>query len=256
MLLTSTVPCFYRLLGRRGRLALAAGVLGLLTWQPAQAQVAAPSRGCDVRLLRVTATSMELQFGAALPGQGRVVAMALTPSGVPVPLGATNNSFYAANPVFGKGDAVGKGYAVYCGPGNTVTVTGLLPSSTYYIASAEYNTDGTSIAYNLNGNSISTTTPAGSPLATTLATTRRIDVYPNPGTRQQVQLALQGYEHTPLRLSLTDALGCTLLTQTLTPTHSSYSVPLALPATAAAGTYVLTLAGAEEVIHQKIVLLD
>ncbi|WP_426061119.1 T9SS type A sorting domain-containing protein [Hymenobacter sp. B1770] len=133
---------------------LAAG----LSFGKAQAQVVAPSRGGEVSILDVTATTIELEFGTSGTGQGRVVAMAATPGGMPVPLVAANGQFYAGHAHYGQGSTLGSGHVVYNGTGHTATVTGLRPGTYYYITNAEYNSDGTSIAYHTRGTSVSVAT--------------------------------------------------------------------------------------------------
>jgi hypothetical protein len=130
-------------------LMLAAGLPG----RTALAQVVAPTQGGDVSAVRVTATTMELSFGDGGNGQGRVVAMAATKSGMPVPLAATDGQFYTASSIYSQGSSLGRGYAVYNGTGNSVLVTGLQPNTYYYLVNAEYNTDGSTIAYNTRGTS-------------------------------------------------------------------------------------------------------
>ena len=136
-------------------------LVALLHNHIALAQVAAPSQGGEVGLVLVTATTMELTFGTTGNGQGRVVAIAALSDGRPVPLGATDNTVYTANPSYGKGSTLESGYVIYSGSQHSVTVNGLTPNTYYYIASSEYNTDGTSIAYNTRGTSMSTSTRSG-----------------------------------------------------------------------------------------------
>ncbi len=126
-------------------LCLAAG----LPFRAALAQATAPSQGGEVNIVRATATTMELTFGTSGTGQGRLVAIAASDGGMPVPLAATNDTFYNADATYGQGAAVGAGYVVYNGTG--------------YSADAEYNTDGSSIAYNTYGISISTATRSAPP---------------------------------------------------------------------------------------------
>lgn len=141
-------------------LTLAAG----LSWQGARAQATAPSQGGEVSPVRITATTMELSFGTLGNGQGRMVAIAITPNGMPVPLAAANGTFYPANAVFGQGSTLGQGFVVYNGPDHSVTVTGLQPNTRYYLTNAEYNADGASIAYNTHSSSTSVST-AAAPIA-------------------------------------------------------------------------------------------
>ncbi|MFC7670366.1 hypothetical protein ACFQT0_25610 [Hymenobacter humi] len=129
----------------------------------AQAQVAAPSQGGTVSIVRVTASTMDLEFGASGTGQGRVVAMAPTVGGMPVPLVAADGRFYTGNAAFGQGTALGAGHVVYSGTGHSATVTGLQPNTYYYITNAEYNASGASIAYNTRGTSIAMATRSAPP---------------------------------------------------------------------------------------------
>jgi hypothetical protein len=101
---------------------------------------------------------MELEFGNSGTGQGRVVAMAPTPGGMPVPLAAADGHFYIGNTALGQGTALGSGHVVYSGTGHSATITGLKPDTYYYITNAEYNAAGSSIAYNTRGTSISMAT--------------------------------------------------------------------------------------------------
>jgi FlaG/FlaF family flagellin (archaellin) len=137
-------------------LALAAGLPG----RTALAQVVAPSRGGEVGAVRITATTMELTFGTTGTGQGRVLAIAVAPGGMPVALAAVDGKFYNGSPVYAQGDALGDGYAIYSGADTTITVTGLQPRTSYYLTDAEYNTDGTTIVYNVHGTSTVLTTSA------------------------------------------------------------------------------------------------
>lgn len=130
------------------------------------AQVVAPSEGGYVKLEAATATTMQLSFGGK--GQGRVVAIALSPQGYPVPLAAVDNTFYTANTTYSQGSPLGKGFAIYNGSGTTVVVQGLRPNTNYYITDAEYNTDGQGIAYNTQGTSIIATTRATDPMVAPL----------------------------------------------------------------------------------------
>jgi len=137
-------------------------LVALLYNHTALAQVVAPSQGGEVGLVLVTTTTMELSFGTSGTGQGRVVAIAATSGGMPVPLAATDDTFYTANSAYGQGGQLGQGYVIYNGTGNSTTVTGLKPNTYYYVTDAEYNTDGNSIAYNTYGISMSASTKAAS----------------------------------------------------------------------------------------------
>lgn len=235
-----------------------AATLLLFSAHLAQAQVAAPSRGGEVNVTAVTATTMELRFGMLGTGQGRAVAVAAIPDGAPVPLGAADGTFYIGNPVYGQGSVIGKGYIVYCGPEHTATITGLKPGTKYFITNAEYNTDGVSIAYNILGSSIAVATrpTTATALATTPGADRRVEVYPNPSTSQAVSLEVQGYANEPLALRLTDVLGRPVWEQALTPTVANYQAPLPLPASLAAGTYLLTVAGSSGQLQKRLTITE
>ena len=148
-------------------LNLTAGLFGRSAW----AQVAAPSQGGEVGVVYTTATTMELSFGTTGTGQGRVVAIAEAPRGMPVPLTAVDNQFYAAATCYGQGSPLGKGYVVYNGTGHSVVVSGLSPNTFYYVTNADFNADANNIAYNTNGVSMSTATRSGAtPLPVELTT--------------------------------------------------------------------------------------
>jgi hypothetical protein len=132
--------------------------------QRVSAQVSAPSQGGGVNVIRATATTMELEFGINGTGQGRVVAIAATKSGMPVPLPVTDGQRYQAATTYGEGAQVGRGFVVYSGEKHSATITGLKPNTYYYIMNAEYNADSTSISYNARGTSIATATKDMSPL--------------------------------------------------------------------------------------------
>ncbi len=133
---------------------VAAGLSG----RSARAQVVAPSQGGEVGIVYTTATTMELSFGTTGTGQGRVVAIAEAPGGMPVPLTAADGQFYTAATCYGQGSPLGSGYVVYNGTGHSVVVSGLSPNTFYYVTNAEYNADPQSIAYNTEGISMSTAT--------------------------------------------------------------------------------------------------
>jgi hypothetical protein len=337
-------------------LTLAASLPG----RNALAQVVAPTQGGEVSVVRVTATTMELSFGNTGNGQGRVLAIAETSWGMPVPLAVVDGQFYKASATYGQGSPLNSGYVLYSGTGHSITVTGLKPSTAYYFTNAEYNADGSTILYNVRGTSMSTATssaptpapvtlaPAPTPLPVELtsftgtvdtnnlatlrwttasernsayfalerspdgtafteigrvaaATTsiktlayqwldpqrllrtayyrlrqvdndgtvhysrvvtltptpsiaRLLEVYPNPSAGQTMQLLLNGYDGETLSLRLVDALGRTVMTQTLAPVNAHYLAPLDLPKGLATGTYVLTLAGSNSPVQKRIVV--
>jgi hypothetical protein len=329
-------------------LALATGLPG----RTALAQVVAPTQGGGVNIIRATATTMELRFGAMGNGQGRVLAVA--ESDMPVSFTVVDGQFYTGNSIYGQGSKLDNGYVVYSGPEHSITVTGLKPSTSYYFANAEYNTDGTNILYNVHGTTMSTATqsapatPAPTPLpvelisftgavdASSIASlhwstasernsayfalersadgitfaeagrvaaatasnqtliyqwvdpqrllaptyyrlrqvdndgkahyssvitlapasriARLIEVYPNPSAGQAIQLLLQGYMGESLTIQVADAVGRTVMAQTVTPNNAQYSEPLTLPQGLAAGTYVLTLGGSSSLVQKRIIV--
>jgi len=88
------------------------------------------------------------------PGNGsdRLVVMK---SGSAVDASIQDGTGYTADSVFDAGDEIGTGnYAVYNGDGNSVTVTGLTPETTYHVAVYEYNAPSVSSGvenYNTTG---------------------------------------------------------------------------------------------------------
>ena len=76
----------------------------------------------------------------------------------------SNDVAYTASPVFGNGTALGGGFVVYNGSGNTVNVTGLDPTSTYHFSVIEYVTGSGTITYasSLRTTGSSTTTSSSS----------------------------------------------------------------------------------------------
>ena len=72
-------------------------------------------------------------------GANRLVICRITsaPSAAP-----SDASSYTANAAYGSGQALGGGYVVYNGTGNTVNLTGLTNGSYYYFAAYEYNGSG------------------------------------------------------------------------------------------------------------------
>ena len=227
-------------------------------FRTANAQLTAPSKGGEVNLVLATSTTMELRFGMTGTGQGRVVAMAASVGGMPVPLAANDGTAYTGNATFGQGAALDKGYVVYCGSGHYVTVTGLLPNTYYYISSSEYNKDSTAILYNTHSSSISTATRAGSPTALAASTQvgRAITVYPNPCVGSVLNVSLQGCKSEAFTFRLLSMLGQSLLSQTVVPTGADYTLPLNLPVGTAAGTYLLTMSNSTTSIQQRITITN
>jgi hypothetical protein len=81
---------------------------------------------------------------AAGNGSARLVVVR---AGQPVVDGPQNATAYQASARLGAGTAIGAGFVVYSGVGTSVSVTGLSPNTTYYVAVYEFNGSGCSTAY-------------------------------------------------------------------------------------------------------------
>lgn len=68
-------------------------------------------------------------------GDGRLVIVKAGSA----PAAPTDGTIYTGNASYGSGTAVGGGFAVYTGTANTVNITGITASTTYYYAVYEYN---------------------------------------------------------------------------------------------------------------------
>ncbi|MBL0135425.1 MAG: hypothetical protein IPP79_16365 [Chitinophagaceae bacterium] len=70
-------------------------------------------------------------------GTGRLLLMH---QGAAVDSDPPNLSFYNGNSIFGSGTEIGTGnFVIYRSTANNITVTNLLPATTYHIAAYEYN---------------------------------------------------------------------------------------------------------------------
>jgi hypothetical protein len=86
-------------------------------------------------------------------GAGRIVVMR---QGSPVSFTPESATSYTANAAFGAGTDLGNNqYVVYNGNGSSVTVTNLLPATTYYLTVFEYNGSGSLLRY-LTGSTLIT----------------------------------------------------------------------------------------------------
>lgn len=93
----------------------------------------------------ITSTSIVVNFAGG-NGAKRVLLARL---GSAVNSDPVDGTTYTPNAIFGSGTQIGVGnYVVYANTGNTVTVTGLNPSLTYYFAVYEYNDAGIAGAEN------------------------------------------------------------------------------------------------------------
>ncbi len=87
----------------------------------------------------ITTNSIEVNFAGGDGAKRILVAR----SGSAVNSNPVDGTTYTANSIFTSGTQIGTGnYVVYAGIGNTVTVTGLSPVTTYHFAVYEYNDAG------------------------------------------------------------------------------------------------------------------
>jgi LruC domain-containing protein/choice-of-anchor A domain-containing protein len=77
-------------------------------------------------------------------GTNRVIIVSKTNALNTNPSDATS---YTANSIYGSGTAIGNGYVVYNGSGNSVTVSNLTPNTTYYFTVIEYNGTAATATY-------------------------------------------------------------------------------------------------------------
>jgi len=90
----------------------------------------------SVNFTNVQTTSMTVNWTSG-DGANRIVLMK---QGSAVNSDPVDANSYTANSSFGSGDQIGTGnFVVYSGSGNSVTVTNLSPSTTYYVAVYEFN---------------------------------------------------------------------------------------------------------------------
>lgn len=100
------------------------------------ASAAAPTVGASsLNFTSVTTNSLTLNWTNG-NGTNRIVVArkGSAPSSNP-----NNYEYYSGNSAFGSGNALGNGFVVYNGTGNSVNVTGLEEASTYYFNVIEYN---------------------------------------------------------------------------------------------------------------------
>ncbi len=105
-------------------------------------QPAIPTDAITATMIGANSVNLSLTPGN---GNERIVIgrMGGAVSSVPV-----DGASYVANSVFGSGTLMAPGeYVVYAGSGNSVTVTGLLPTTSYEFRSFEYNGSGCTINY-------------------------------------------------------------------------------------------------------------
>jgi hypothetical protein len=143
-------------------------LVACLFGRSASAQIAVPSQGSSVSVIKTTDTTMELRFGTTGTGQGRIVSVAAINGRGLTSLAAQDGKVYKGVATYGQGSSLGSGYVVYNGTGNSVTVLGLKSSTHYYITSAEYNSDSTTIVYNTRGTSMTIATRVATPTVSPL----------------------------------------------------------------------------------------
>ena len=89
-----------------------------------------------VSFSNITVNGMTINFTAG-DGTNSIV---IVRSGSAVNGNPVNTTSYTANTTFGSGSQIGAGnYVVYNGTGNSVTITGLNPGTTYYVAVYSFN---------------------------------------------------------------------------------------------------------------------
>ncbi|MGI4834692.1 MAG: T9SS type A sorting domain-containing protein [Janthinobacterium lividum] len=88
------------------------------------------------------------------------------------------------------------------------------------------------------------------------AVAREVEIYPNPGTSQSMQLAVQGYAGETISLRVMDALGRSVLSQTLAPTDVHYTASLALPTALTSGAYTLTLTSSAGQLRKHLLITN
>jgi autotransporter-associated beta strand protein len=71
----------------------------------------------------------------------------LVSAGSPVSSPPVSGTTYTASATFGSGSQIGSGYVAFIGTGTNVTLTGLSPNSTYYVAVYEFDGSGGSQNY-------------------------------------------------------------------------------------------------------------
>ena len=99
-------------------------------------------------------TSTDLNWVNGNGTGGRIV---LIHENAPVDAIPVSGTIYTASNVFGNGSQLGSGnFVVYSGNGSSVSVTGLLPSTTYYYAIFEYNETSTCYMSTANTGSFTT----------------------------------------------------------------------------------------------------
>ncbi len=161
-----------------------------------------------------TQTSMTISWSKG-NGNGRIV-VASTSALTSVP---SDNTSYTASATYGSGATIGNGYVVYNGTGNSCSISGLTPGTTYHFRVFAYNQAGSFIKYNtatasMNPRSLATaarTAVAGNEPAETicdaLGTAINIGrIYPSP-TINALNFDFTVSESNPIIMSIFDTEG-------------------------------------------------
>lgn len=147
-------------------------------------------------------------------GSARLV---LAKQGVPVDATPVDGTAYTASTSFGSGSQLGSGnFVVFAGSGNSVNVSNLQPSTTYYFAVFEFNGFST-------GSNYLTTNPATGSQATAAAFQISGNVHSTGGA------GISG-------VAITLSTGDTALANTVTDANGNYS----FPSVSAGGDYTVT----------------
>ncbi|MEM8892991.1 MAG: Ig-like domain-containing protein, partial [Bacteroidota bacterium] len=112
--------------------------------QATEDPLAAPTTSATaIQFANVDLTSMDISWTVGNGSHRIVVARAdNAPTGTPV-----DGTDYAANADITQGAALGDGFVVYDGDGNSFTLSGLTASTTYHLAVFEYNTENAEFLY-------------------------------------------------------------------------------------------------------------
>jgi hypothetical protein len=143
-----------------------------------------------VSFANIASDEMDVSFTAG-NGANRLVIcrQGSAPSSGPV-----DASTYTADTDFGSGDALGGGFVVYNGSGNSFTLVGLSPSTTYHLQVYEYNGSGVNVNYLTspgtdNPDSQATAAPANSTLS---------DIVRASGFTEPADVAYASYQATDI----------------------------------------------------------
>jgi hypothetical protein len=126
----------------------------------------------------LSSTAVTLNFTPG-NGDGRIIVVR---KGTPILDYPVDGFNYKEDTVFGHGDLLSEGnYVVYNGASNSVTITGLSPSSTYYIKVFEYNGTGGSINYSFHSSVNQVITTLSEVTSNFVKKPySAIEIYPNP----------------------------------------------------------------------------